>query len=298
MNNPTAKFKSGFVNIIGNPNTGKSTFLNRMLDYDLAITTPKAQTTRHRILGIVNGPDYQIVFSDTPGIIRPAYKMQELMMDKVREALDDADVLLLMTEPDEPGLRDENFLETLRKTDKPLLVLINKIDLANQEAVEKLIDRWKELLPEAEIYPVSALHGFGLDQVKKRIIDLLPEGPPYFDADQITDRSERFLVSEKIREKILQFYKQEIPYAVQVEVEEFKESENLIRIRAVIYVERDSQKGILIGRGGQALKRVGRAAREELEKLFGKKVFLELFVKVRKDWRKDESWLRRFGYKQ
>ena len=298
MNNPTAKFKSGFVNIIGNPNTGKSTFLNRMLDYDLAITTPKAQTTRHRILGIVNGPDYQIVFSDTPGIIRPAYKMQELMMDKVREALDDADVLLLMTEPDEPGLRDENFLETLRKTDKPLLILINKIDLANQEAVEKLIDRWKELLPEAEIYPVSALHGFGLDQVKKRIIDLLPEGPPYFDADQITDRSERFLVSEKIREKILQFYKQEIPYAVQVEVEEFKESENLIRIRAVIYVERDSQKGILIGRGGQALKRVGRAAREELEKLFGKKVFLELFVKVRKDWRKDESWLRRFGYKQ
>ncbi len=298
MNNPTAIFKSGFVNIIGNPNTGKSTFLNRMLDYDLAITTPKAQTTRHRILGIVNGPDYQIVFSDTPGIIRPAYKMQELMMDKVREALDDADVLLLMTEPDEPGLRDENFLETLRKTDKPLLILINKIDLANQEAVEKLIDRWKELLPEAEIYPVSALHGFGLDQVKKRIIDLLPEGPPYFDADQITDRSERFLVSEKIREKILQFYKQEIPYAVQVEVEEFKESENLIRIRAVIYVERDSQKGILIGRGGQALKRVGRAAREELEKLFGKKVFLELFVKVRKDWRKDESWLRRFGYKQ
>ena len=298
MNNPTAKFKSGFVNIIGNPNTGKSTFLNRMLDYDLAITTPKAQTTRHRILGIVNGPDYQIVFSDTPGIIRPAYKMQELMMDKVREALDDADVLLLMTEPDEPGLRDENFLETLRKTDKPLLVLINKIDLANQETVEKLIDRWKELLPGAEIYPVSALHGFGLDQVKNRIIDLLPEAPPYFDTDQITDRSERFLVSEKIREKILQFYKQEIPYAVQVEVEEFKESENLIRIRAVIYVERDSQKGILIGRGGQALKRVGRAAREDLEKLFGKKVFLELFVKVRKDWRKDESWLRRFGYKQ
>ncbi len=298
MNNPTAKFKSGFVNIIGNPNTGKSTFLNRMLDYDLAITTPKAQTTRHRILGIVNGPDYQIVFSDTPGIIRPAYKMQELMMDKVREALDDADVLLLMTEPDEPGLRDENFLETLRKTDKPLLVLINKIDLANQETVEKLIDRWKELLPGAEIYPVSALHGFGLDQVKNRIIDLLPEAPPYFDTDQITDRSERFLVGEKIREKILQFYKQEIPYAVQVEVEEFKESENLIRIRAVIYVERDSQKGILIGRGGQALKRVGRAAREDLEKLFGKKVFLELFVKVRKDWRKDESWLRRFGYKQ
>ncbi len=298
MNNPTAKFKSGFVNIIGNPNTGKSTFLNRMLDYDLAITTPKAQTTRHRILGIVNGPDYQIVFSDTPGIIRPAYKMQELMMDKVREALDDADVLLLMTEPDEPGLRDENFLETLRKTDKPLLVLINKIDLANQETVEKLIDRWKELLPGAEIYPVSALHGFGLDQVKNRIIDLLPEAPPYFDTDQITDRSERFLVGEKIREKILQFYKQEIPYAVQVEVEEFKESENLIRIRAVIYVERDSQKGILIGRGGQALKRLGRTAREDLEKLFGKKVFLELFVKVRKDWRKDESWLRRFGYKQ
>ncbi len=298
MNNPTAKFKSGFVNIIGNPNTGKSTFLNRMLDYDLAITTPKAQTTRHRILGIVNGPDYQIVFSDTPGIIRPAYKMQELMMDKVREALDDADVLLLMTEPDEPGLRDENFLETLRKTDKPLLVLINKIDLANQETVEKLIDRWKELLPGAEIYPVSALHGFGLDQVKNRIIDLLPEAPPYFDTDQITDRSERFLVSEKIREKILQFYKQEIPYAVQVEVEEFKESENLIRIRAVIYVERNSQKGILIGRGGQALKRVGRAAREDLEQLFGKKIFLELFVKVRKDWRKDESWLRRFGYKQ
>ena len=294
----SAKFKSGFVNIIGNPNTGKSTFLNRMLDYDLAITTPKAQTTRHRILGIVNGPDYQIVFSDTPGIIKPAYKMQELMMEKVREALDDADVLLLMTEPDDTGLRNENFLEILRKTGKPLLVLINKIDLANQETLEKMIDRWKELLPGAEIYPISALHGFGLDQVKKRIIDLLPEAPPYFDTDQITDRSERFLAGEKIREKILQFYKQEIPYAVQVEVEEFKESEKLIRIRAEIFVERNSQKGILIGRGGQALKRVGRAAREDLEQLFGKKIFLELFVKVRKDWRKDENWLRRFGYKQ
>ncbi len=298
MSENTSKFKAGFVNIIGNPNTGKSTFLNRMLDYDLAITTPKAQTTRHRILGIVNGPDYQIVFSDTPGIIRPAYKMQELMMEKVREALEDADILLLMTTPDDDELRDESLLEALQKTEKPLLVLINKIDLTKQEILEQRIDRWKQQLPKAEIYPVSALHGFGLDEVKKRIIELLPESPPYFEADQITDRSERFLVSEKIREKILQFYKQEIPYAVEVRVEAFKETDDLIRIRAEIFVERNSQKGILIGRGGQALKRVGQAARKDLEKLFGKKVFLELFVKVRKNWRKDEGWLRRFGYKQ
>ncbi|NPA43767.1 MAG: GTPase Era [Chlorobi bacterium] len=291
-------FKSGFVNIIGNPNVGKSTFLNAMLDYDLAITTPKAQTTRHRILGIDNGEDYQIIYSDTPGVIKPAYELQKYMMEAVNEALDDADILLLMVTPDEEDLKDEQMWEKLRRTDRPVFVLINKIDTTDQPTLEKAVEKWKERLPQAKIFPVSALHRFGLDTVKKHIIEALPKNPPYFERDQLTDRPERFLVSEKIREKILQHYKKEIPYAVEVVTEEFKETDDMIRIRATIYVERDSQKGILIGKGGSALKRIGMEARKDLEKLFGKKVFLELYVKVRKNWRKDDRWLQQFGYKK
>ncbi len=294
----TIKHKAGFVNIIGNPNVGKSTFLNAILDYPLAITTPKAQTTRHRILGILNGENYQAVFSDTPGVIQPAYELQKYMMKEVEEALEDADILLLMTEPGDKELKDEKFFEAIRNSKVPLLVLLNKIDLSNQEETERLVAQWKEKLPRAEVYPVSALHHFGIDQVKNRIIDLLPENPPFFPKDQLTDKNERFIVSEKIREKILKYYKKEIPYAVEVVVESFKEDEKIIRIDATIYVERPTQKGILIGHRGEALKRVGTEARKELEALFGKKIFLKLFVKVRKDWRKDDNWLRRFGYKK
>ncbi len=298
MSNETKKFKSGFVNIIGNPNVGKSTLLNALLDYDLAITTPKAQTTRHRILGIDNGENYQIVFSDTPGIINPAYALQKHMMASVKEALEDADILLLMVTPGEEKIKDDTFLEILKNSNVPVLVLINKIDTTNQEKLEQTFTYWQNLLPGAEIYPVSALHGYGLDQLKARIIELLPENPPYFDTDQLTDRQERFLVGEKIREKILLYYKKEIPYAVEVVVESFKETDELIRIEAVIYVERDSQKGIIIGSKGSGLKRIGTEARKDLEKLFGKKIYLELYVKVRKNWRKDERWLKNFGYKK
>ncbi len=292
------KHKAGFVNIIGNPNTGKSTFLNKIIDFDLAITTPKAQTTRHRILGLWNDENHQIVFSDTPGIIQPAYEMQNLMMGEVKEALEDADIILLMTTPEDSELKDENILEVLKNTSLPVFVLINKIDQSSQEKVEEAVLKWKEKLPNAQIFPISALHGFGLDQVLTAIKEKLPYSPPYFDKDQITDKQERFLVSEKIREKILLHYKKEIPYAVEVVVEEFKESENLIKIRAVIYVERDTQKGIIIGHKGQAIKRIGMEARKDLEKIFGKKIHMELFVKVRKDWRKDPQWLKRFGYKK
>ena len=292
------KFKAGYVNIIGRPNTGKSTFLNAMLGYPLAITTPKAQTTRHRILGIDNGEDYQIIYSDTPGLIQPAYALQKYMMDAVNEALEDADVLLLMTNPGEENNSDDTLLRKLEKAGVPVLVLLNKIDTATQEQVEKAVDYWKDQLPNAQVLPVSALHGFGLDQVKQHILDLLPESPPYFDTEQMTDRSERFLVSEKIREKILKHFKKEIPYSVEVVVEEFKETENQIRIRAIIYVERDSQKGIIIGHKGSGLKRIGMEARKDLEQLFGKKIYLELYVKVRKNWRKDDKWLKQFGYKK
>ncbi len=298
MSNETKKFKSGFVNIIGNPNVGKSTLLNALLHYDLAITTPKAQTTRHRILGIDNGENYQIVFSDTPGIINPAYALQKHMMASVKEALEDADILLLMVTPGEEKIKDDTFLEILKNSNVPVLVLINKIDTTNQEKLEQTFTYWQNLLPGAEIYPVSALHGYGLDQLKARIIELLPENPPYFDTDQLTDRQERFLVGEKIREKILLHYNKEIPYAVEVVVESFKETDELIRIEAVIYVERDSQKGIIIGSKGSGLKRIGTEARKDLEKLFGKKIYLELYVKVRKNWRKDERWLKNFGYKK
>ena len=296
-NQNTKPHKAGYVNIIGNPNVGKSTFLNAVVGEDLAITTPKAQTTRHRILGIVNGDDYQIVFSDTPGIIKPAYELQESMMDFVKESFEDADILLLMVEAGEKNLKNEAFFDKIKQIEVPVLLLINKVDLVNQEKLEEMITYWQEKLPGVEIYPVSALHGFGIEQVVKRILELLPESPPYFDKDQLTDKTERFIVNEKIREKILKHYKKEIPYAVEVETEEFKEDEHKIRIRSVIYVERESQKGIIIGHKGSGLKRVGSEARKDLEQFFGKKIFLELYVKVNKDWRKKAEQLRRFGYK-
>ncbi len=297
-NQPETKHKSGFVNIIGNPNVGKSTFLNAVVGENLAITTPKAQTTRHRILGIVNGNDYQIVFSDTPGIIKPAYEMQEAMMDFVKQSFEDADILLYMVEAGEKDLKNEEFFAKIRQAEVPVLLLINKVDNTNQEALEQMIKYWQNKIPNAEIFPISALHGFGIDQVMNRILELLPFSPPYFAKDQLTDKTERFIVNEKIREKILKHYKKEIPYAVEVETEEFKEENNKIRIRAIIYVERDSQKGIIIGHKGAGLKRIGTEARKDLEKFFGKQIYLELYVKVNKDWRKKADQLRRFGYKE
>jgi GTP-binding protein Era len=294
MNN---KHKSGFVNIIGNPNVGKSTFLNAVVGEQLAIITPKAQTTRHRIIGIVNNDNYQVVFSDTPGIINPAYEMQEAMMDFVKESFEDADILLYMVEAGEKDLKNESFFKKISQTKIPVLLLINKVDLTDQNKLNEMIQYWQEKVPNAEIFPISALHGFGVDQVFRRILELLPESPPYFAKDQLTDKTERFIVNEKIREKILLHYKKEIPYAVEVETEEFKEENDRIRIRAIIYVERDSQKGIIIGHKGAGLKRIGTEARKDLEKFFGKKIYLELYIKVNKDWRKKAEQLRRFGYK-
>ena len=288
--------KSGFVNIIGNPNVGKSTLMNALVGERLSIITSKAQTTRHRILGIVSGEDFQMVISDTPGIIKPAYALQESMMDFVKTALDDADILLYMVEIGEKGLKDERFLEKIRKIKTPVLLLINKIDTTDQEQLEVQVAYWKELLPEAEIFPISALESFNIQPVFERILELLPEGPAFFDKDQLTDKPERFFVSEVIREKILKHYKKEIPYSVEIEVESFEEGEDLIRIGAVIMVERDSQKGIIIGHKGSALKRVGTESRKDLEVFFDKKVFIELFVKVNKNWRSDARQLRRFGY--
>ena len=288
--------KAGFVNIIGNPNVGKSTLMNALVGERLSIITSKAQTTRHRILGIVNGEDFQMVISDTPGIIKPAYALQESMMDFVRSALNDADVLIYMVEIGQKGLKDEAFLERIQKTSVPVLLLINKIDTSDQQTLEEKVDYWEELLPRAEIFPISALEQFNIQPVFDRILELLPEGPPYFPKDQLTDRPERFFVSEIIREKILRHYKKEIPYSVEIEVEAFEEGEDLIRIGAVIMVERDSQKGIIIGHKGAALKRVGSEARKDLETFFAKKVYLELFVKVNKNWRSDSRQLRRFGY--
>jgi GTP-binding protein Era len=288
--------KSGFVNIIGNPNVGKSTLMNALVGERLSIITSKAQTTRHRILGIVSGEDFQMVISDTPGIIKPAYALQESMMDFVRTALDDADVLLYMVEIGEKGLKEESFLEKIRKSSAPVLLLINKIDTTDQQQLEEQVAYWKALLPKAEVFPISALEQFNIQPVFDRILELLPEGPAFFDKDQLTDKPERFFVSEVIREKILKHYKKEIPYSVEIEVESFEESEELIRIGAVIMVERDSQKGIIIGHKGSALKRVGSEARKDLEVFFDKKVFLELFVKVNKNWRSNSRQLRRFGY--
>lgn len=296
LNNST-EHKAGFVNILGRPNVGKSTLMNAMVGEKLSIITSKAQTTRHRIHGIVNTDDYQVVFSDTPGILDPHYKLQEFMLKSARGALADADVFLYITEAGEQPGKEQFFIEKLNKSKVPALLLINKIDLIDQEILENLVDQWKEVLPKAEIYPVSALKKFNIDMTFKRILELLPVSPPFFPKDMITDKSERFIVGEFIREKILVYYKQEIPYSVEIEVESFTEEPNIIRTRAVIFVEKESQKGILIGHKGASLKRVGKESREEMEKFFNKKIFLELHVKVQKDWRNNDKNLKKFGYR-
>jgi GTP-binding protein Era len=288
--------KSGFVNIIGNPNVGKSTLMNAMVGEKLSIITSKSQTTRHRIMGIVNDDDYQIVYSDTPGILKPNYKLQEKMMRFVGTAFDDADVMLYITDVVETLDKNQKYIDRLSKIDVPILLLINKIDLSDQEKLEALVEIWNKILPKAEIIPISALNKFNLEHVFKRIIELLPEGPAYFPKDSFTDKTERFFVSEIIREKVLLNYKKEIPYSVEIEVEEFQDSDQLLRIRANIHVIRPSQKGIIIGHKGQALKKTGTDARKDIEDFFGKKVYLELYVKVSKDWRDKDRPLRNFGY--
>ena len=291
--------KAGFVNIVGNPNVGKSTLMNQLVGERISIATFKAQTTRHRIMGIVNTDDMQIVFSDTPGVLKPNYKLQESMLAFSESALQDADVLLYVTDVVENPEKNMNFLEKVQKMDTPILLLINKIDELkenSQQALAEIVERWHSLLPNAEILPISAKNKFGIDMLLKRIQELLPESPAYFDKDQLTDKPARFFVSEIIREKILLYYDKEIPYSVEVRVERFKEDEKHIHINALIYVERDSQKGIIIGHQGVALKKVSTEARKSLEKFFGKPIFLEIFVKVDKDWRSSERELDSFGY--
>ena len=291
------KHKSGFVNIVGNPNVGKSTLMNRLVGERISIITSKAQTTRHRILGIVNTDDMQIVYSDTPGVLHPNYKLQESMLNFSESALGDADVLLYVTDVIETIDKNEEFLQKVQQVKEyPVLLLINKIDQTDQAGLEKLVTMWKELLPQAEIIPVSALNNFNIDYVKRRVEELMPESPPYFEKDALTDKPARFFVTEIIREKILLYYQKEVPYAVEVVVELFKEESELIHIEARIIVERDSQKGIIIGHKGQALKKVGAMARKDIERFFQKKVFLEMFVKVEKDWRNRDTLLKRFGY--
>ena len=288
--------KAGFVNIVGNPNVGKSTLMNQLVGERISIATFKAQTTRHRIMGIVNTDDMQIVFSDTPGVLKPNYKMQEMMLAFSESALADADVLLYVTDVVENPEKNMEFLEKVQKMNIPVLLLINKIDQSNQKDLGNIVMKWHSLLPNAEILPISAKNKFGVDMLLKRIKELLPESPAYFDKDQLTDKPARFFVCEIIREKILLYYDKEIPYSVEVKVESFKEGEKSINIRAIIFVERDSQKGIIIGHQGVALKKVGSESRKALEKFFGKKVFLETFVKVDKDWRSSEKELDSFGY--
>jgi len=290
--------KAGFVNIVGNPNVGKSTLMNALLGERISIATFKAQTTRHRIMGIYNTDDMQIVFSDTPGVLKPQYKLQESMLEFSESALIDADVLLYVTDVIEKTDKHSDFIEKVAKLKIPILVLINKIDLTDQKKLELLVEEWASLLPGAEIIPISASNKFNVDVVLKRVKELLPDSPPYFGKDQWTDRPARFFVSEIIREKILLYYDKEIPYSVEVVVEQFKESEKQINIDAVIYVERDSQKGIIIGRGGRALKKVATEARKSLERFFGKTIFLQVFVNVDKDWRSSDKELRNFGYQQ
>ncbi|MDR5591937.1 GTPase Era [Christiangramia sp. SM2212] len=288
--------KAGFVNIIGNPNVGKSTLMNAFIGERLSIITSKAQTTRHRILGIVNGEDFQVILSDTPGIIKPAYELQASMMDFVKSAFEDADVLIYIVEIGEQGLKDEAFFNKIANSEVPVLLLLNKIDKSNQEQLEEQVSYWTEKVPTAEIHPISALEGFNVSEVFNRIIELLPESPAFYPKDTLTDKPERFFVNEIIREKILMHYKKEIPYSVEIETNEFFEEEDIIRMRSVIMVERETQKGIIIGHKGSALKRVGVEARKDLEKFFGKQVHLELYVKVNKNWRSDSQQLRRFGY--
>ncbi|OEJ99101.1 GTPase Era [Flavivirga aquatica] len=288
--------KAGFVNIIGNPNVGKSTLMNAFVGEKLSIITSKAQTTRHRILGIVNGDNFQVVLSDTPGIIKPAYQLQESMMGFVKSAFEDADVLIYMVEIGEQALKDETFFKKITNSKIPVLLLLNKIDISDQEQLENQVQLWAQKVPEAEIIPISALQGFQVKEVFDRIIELLPESPPFYPKDQLTDKPERFFINETIREKILLHYKKEIPYAVEIETEEFFEEEKIIRIRSVIMVERETQKGIIIGHKGNALKRVGIEARKDLEAFFGKQIHLELYVKVNKNWRSNQNQLKRFGY--
>lgn len=291
------KHKSGFVNIVGNPNVGKSTLMNRLVGERISIITSKAQTTRHRIMGIVNTEDMQIVYSDTPGVLRPNYKLQESMLNFSESALDDADVLLYVTDVIETIDKNEEFLQQVQKEKCPILLLINKIDMTDQTKLEALVQEWKTILPQAEIIPISALSNFNIDYVKQRVEELMPESPPYFEKDALTDKPARFFVTEIIREKILLYYQKEIPYAVEVVVELFKEDDEMIHIKALIICERDSQKGIIIGHRGQALKKVGAMARKDIERFFEKKVFLEMFVKVEKDWRNRDNMLRAFGYR-
>ena len=292
--------KAGFVNIVGNPNVGKSTLMNELVGERLSIITAKAQTTRHRIMGIVNADDYQIVFSDTPGVLSPKYKLQESMLEFSQEALVDADILLYVTDVVEDPTKNRSFLDRVAANRNfPVLLVINKIDLLKgNDDLERIIDRWKEILPQAEVFPTSALAKFNVSSIMKRIVELLPDSPPFFGKDALTDKPARFFVTEIIREKILLDYDKEVPYATEVLVEKFHETENSIHIMAVIFVERDSQKGIIIGRGGAKLKQVGIEARKDIEQFFGKKVMLELYVKVEKDWRNRDNKLRAFGYKE
>lgn len=291
------KHRSGFVNIVGNPNVGKSTLMNRLVGEKISIITAKAQTTRHRILGIVNSPEYQVVYSDTPGLLRPNYKLQEQMLAFSLSALQDADVLLYVTDVVETVDKNEVFLAKVQQLELPLLLLINKIDRTTQEELEQLVLHWQALLPRAEIYPISALNNFSVDLVQKRVLELLPDSPPYFEKDALTDKPARFFVAEIIREKALLLYQKEVPYAIEAIVEEFLEEKELIRIRATILVERDTQKGIVIGHKGESLKKLGTMARKDIERFFEKKIFLQLYVKVEKDWRNRDNLLRTFGYK-
>ncbi len=288
--------KAGFVNIVGNPNVGKSTLMNQLVGEKISIATFKAQTTRHRIMGIVNTPEAQIVFSDTPGVLKPNYKLQESMLAFSESALQDADVLLYVTDVVEDPEKNQDFLAKVARMSVPVLLLINKIDQSDQKTLGDIVEKWHGLLPNAEILPISAKNKFGTELLLKRILELLPDSPPYFDKDQLTDKPARFFVSEIIREKILLYYDKEIPYSVEVSVERFKEDEKHIHINAIIYVERDSQKGIIIGHQGVALKKVSTESRKALEKFFGKPIFLEVFVKVDKDWRSSERELNHFGY--
>ena len=291
-----SKHKAAFVNIIGNPNVGKSTLMNQFVGEKLSIITSKSQTTRHNIKGIVNGEDFQLVFSDTPGVLKPHYKLQKSMLNFSETALTDADIVVYVTDVYEKEEKNIDFLEKVKHLSIPILLVINKIDQSEQEKIIKLVSKWEGILPKAEIFPTSALNKFNVKNIFNRLLELAPESPPFFPKDQLTDKTERFFVSEIIREKILIRYKKEIPYSVEVEVEEFKEDDKIIRIRSIIYVERKSQKGIIIGHQGIAIKHVGIDARRDIERFFDKKVFLELFVKVADDWRSDDSKLKRFGY--
>ena len=289
--------KAGFVSIVGNPNVGKSTLMNSWVGEKLSIITPKAQTTRHRILGILNAEDYQLVLSDTPGVIKPSYEMQSSMMDFVKTALEDADILIYMLEIGEKQMKDEQLFEKIQRLSIPVIVLINKIDTADQTSLVASVEHWQGQFPKAKVFPISAITGFSVQEVLDYLISLLPPSPPYFPKDQMTDKSERFFVNEAVREQILKYFDKEVPYAVEVLTEEFKEEEKIIKIRSVIMVERETQKGILIGHKGGALKKVGVGARKKLQAFFDKKVHLELYVKVNKDWRSNERQLKRFGYK-